>query len=1468
MIEISNNLKNDMNKVEEIGYQLLVDKKGNKNNIIINNEYYVSSYDIKCEEHLKIQKLIPLVKNNLKYCVYIFLNIITFFLINIIIQWYPTILLYIYYSKSTLEKATHLGIYCSKESDYEFEVVLLNRIVLPKIYSDKNKNIIKNFNINLPSYNHILMFEYKLFSYIFNPKTNNFEALQYHIYETQNDFLQKFSVGLRENEVQFMRLIFGKCFLNVELNSIFDFLWEELERPERLFEIFSFAIWFYSSYNLSYIIFVFTIITTIINVYEEKRLFQLIKEISVYTCKVNVYRKGKDDEIFPINIDSTELVPGDLYEIPEDGKSLPCDTILINGSVIVNESLITGDTSPVLKNGMNENDNIFDTKDNSCEKYLLFSGTKIVEKRSLKNQKILGVVFETGFRTLKGKLIGGILNPKYELTKFEKDSNKYILIMLILTIVSFCIPLSKLIYELDTKNIILFFLDNLTTAIPISLAGCVKICITHSLGRLKKLDIYSVSRETMTSLGSTNLIVLDKTGTLTEEHVEMKGYLPVKYNSTKKQFEFSNYLNDAINCSKTIVSHYKKKINVPNYKNIDNDLKQMYIECLATCHNLTIVKGKLIGDPIDIKMFEGVGWILRENFDDKKNLGKAYDPLVQAYVRPKSEKKMDIPITSIEGLDEDDLIAFNIDLNKLKLYYELSIIRRFNFDYLMQRFTVLVKNLHNNYFKIFSKGSPEKIKEICDQNTIPPDFNDVYTYYSSKGYRILGMAYKNLKLNMRQSLQIRREHIENNLIFIGFAIIENKLKEGTKDTIVELDNADYRMIMASGDNMMTCISVSKECCLVREHQEIFSCEIERNNEGNETFKWNRINYGSNDNLDDAFTFLKREKNSRFRKRRRKKNANLRKKKTKLKLALIKAAEESKINNNFENIKINEINLNNMKDNKNSKDKKEINSKNGSSRNLLFFGSQSDKNLIIPSSQLSERNLVTVKSKPLISLLDLYPIQELKLQKKKVFKKRQTQNFSYGLMRDGSKLIKTKLFIDNSHSPLKLCKNEHFAIATVGPTFEKLYLLNEKFLSEKDDSLVNIHKIFRLILKNGIIFSRMAPDHKALLIESFKKEGMNTLMCGDGTNDCPALRKADVGVALSSEEASMASHFNYTKQDISCLFHLLKEGKCALSASIQTFKFMIMYSVLCYIAAIFLMYNSSNVSDMQGFFLDLFLIYPLEWFVSQTDPMDELSYQRPIDNLFSFPIVISLLGQFFISITFQYGGYYYLKNKFLWENLCMVTEEGDPEPCPENTIIYIINQFQLIFSAITLYKSKPFRRSILTNKILMIYLSAGIIFTIYLTIFSKEKIKYSFDLFDFEIYEEESKNEEIINKKRIGKNYYMINYYLLIISLFNAIINILFEWVFVEIAKKYWWERKIKKCKEKIQIEKSKEMIKPYNINLEVPIRKYLNLYYYERRNKIKKDEDNINGDIHFGDDIEDDAIELDDLSPTGKLIQK
>jgi cation-transporting ATPase 13A3/4/5 len=90
---------------------------------------------------------------------------------------------------------------------------------------------------------------------------------------------------------------------------------------------------------------------------------------------------------------------------------------------------------------------------------------------------------------------------------------------------------------------------------------------------------------------------------------------------------------------------------------------------------------------------------------------------------------------------------------------------------------------------------------------------------------------------------------------------------------------------------------------------------------------------------------------------------------------------------------------------------------------------------------------------------------------------------------------------------------------------------------------------------------MAPEHKALLVQSFKQEQCTVLMCGDGANDCSALKAADVGVSLSPEEASIAAHFTSKVPDISCLLKLLREGKGSLATSIQTFKYMMLYSLI-------------------------------------------------------------------------------------------------------------------------------------------------------------------------------------------------------------------------------------------------------------------------------------------------------------------
>ena len=53
------------------------------------------------------------------------------------------------------------------------------------------------------------------------------------------------------------------------------------------------------------------------------------------------------------------------------------------------------------------------------------------------------------------------------------------------------------------------------------------------------------------------------------------------------------------------------------------------------------------------------------------------------------------------------------------------------------------------------------------------------------------------------------------------------------------------------------------------------------------------------------------------------------------------------------------------------------------------------------------------------------------------------------------------------------------------------------------------------------------------------------MCGDGANDCNALKTADVGLSLSEAEASIAAPFTSSIPDISCVVILLREGRCAL-----------------------------------------------------------------------------------------------------------------------------------------------------------------------------------------------------------------------------------------------------------------------------------------------------------------------------------
>ena len=165
----------------------------------------------------------------------------------------------------------------------------------------------------------------------------------------------------------------------------------------------------------------------------------------------------------------------------------------------------------------------------------------------------------------------------------------------------------------------------------------------------------------------------------------------------------------------------------------------------------------------------------------------------------------------------------------------------------------------------------------------------------------------------------------------------------------------------------------------------------------------------------------------------------------------------------------------------------------------------------------------------------------------------------------------------------------------------------------------------------IIFSRAKPDQKTWIIEWLIKNGKQVGMCGDGTNDCGALKAAHVGLALSSAEASIVAPFTSAEKRISDIVLLVKEGRCSLETSFVGFKYMTLYPLIQLMISATLNQMGVSLSSNQYLFDDMILVTALALFALYTQPIDHLKRSKPVDTLFSPEILVSLIGQLSLCI---------------------------------------------------------------------------------------------------------------------------------------------------------------------------------------------------------------------------------------------
>ncbi|KAF6107572.1 ATPase cation transporting 13A2 [Phyllostomus discolor] len=113
------------------------------------------------------------------------------------------------------------------------------------------------------------------------------------------------------------------------------------------------------------------------------------------------------------------------------------------------------------------------------------------------------------------------------------------------------------------------------------------------------------------------------------------------------------------------------------------------------------------------------------------------------------------------------------------------------------------------------------------------------------------------------------------------------------------------------------------------------------------------------------------------------------------------------------------------------------------------------------------------------------------------------------------------------------------------------------------------KLLPKVLVQGTVFARMAPEQKTELVCELQKLQYCVGMCGDGANDCGALKAADVGISLSQAEASVVSPFTSSMASIECVPMVIREGRCSLDTSFSVFKYMALYSLTQFVSVLIL-----------------------------------------------------------------------------------------------------------------------------------------------------------------------------------------------------------------------------------------------------------------------------------------------------------
>jgi manganese-transporting P-type ATPase len=318
---------------------------------------------------------------------------------------------------------------------------------------------------------------------------------------------------------------FGLNQIEITIPAFSKILIEQLLTPIPLFQFFCCLLWLLEDDYWKYMIFtVLSIVgmemSTVIQ--KRKNLLTLEQISNRLKSKVEVKR----DNTWCI-IDSSELVPFDLIKLKTTGGTLvvPADILVIEGSPVVNESSLTGESIPQMKSPIDFSET--SSSDSSLEAVSKEGGSMVFSGTTLLQNEVVGVVLRTGQKSSHGELLEMIKSSQKQIQQNRVDTFRVLIFLLSAALFASGYLLyqrltgkgPEKLLQMTNYKFILRLVMIITSVVPPELPMQMALAVNAALLSLQKSSIMCTEPSKVTEAGNVQVVLFDKTGTLTSDQL-------------------------------------------------------------------------------------------------------------------------------------------------------------------------------------------------------------------------------------------------------------------------------------------------------------------------------------------------------------------------------------------------------------------------------------------------------------------------------------------------------------------------------------------------------------------------------------------------------------------------------------------------------------------------------------------------------------------------------------------------------------------------------------------------------------------------------------------------------------------------------------------------------------------------------------------------------------------------------------